>query len=54
MSVVFAALRGFKHHVSLKRIVNYIRNNQCLGTLLLKVMCYNIALLSKKVTDYVT
>ncbi len=27
---------------------------QCLGKLLLKVMHYNIALLSKKVTNYVT
>ncbi len=31
-----------------------IRYEQCRGKLLLKVMHYNIALLSKKVTDYVT
>ncbi len=31
-----------------------IGNNQCWGKLLLKVMHYNIALLPKKVTNYVT
>ncbi len=29
-------------------------NNQCWGKLLLKVMHYNIVLLPKKVTNYVT
>ncbi len=29
-------------------------NTQCWGKLLLKVMHYNIALLSKKVTNYIT
>ncbi len=33
---------------------NYANDNQCWGKLLLKVMHYNIALLSKKVTNYVT
>ncbi len=31
-----------------------MENDQCRGKLLLKVMRYNIALLSKKVTNYVT
>ncbi len=34
--------------------MNNIQNNQCWGKLLLKVMHYNIALLPKKVTNYVT
>ncbi len=31
-----------------------VRRHQCWGKLLLKVMHYNIALLPKKVTNYVT
>ncbi len=35
-------------------VISCFRCFQCRGKLLLKVMCYNIPLLSKKVTNYVT
>ncbi len=38
---------------SVKRRILF-SNHQCWGTLLLKVMHYNVALLPKKVTNYVT
>ncbi len=36
------------------RFYIFVTSDQCWGKLLLKVMHYNIALLPKKVTNYVT
>ncbi len=36
------------------KILSLMNHHQCWGKLLLKVMHYNIALLPKKVTNYVT
>ncbi len=43
---------GAQHHTLLKSLLR--AREQCRGKLLLKVMRYNIALLTKKVTNYVT
>ncbi len=40
-----------QYDINYIRIINYV---QCWGKLLLKVMHHNIALLPKKVTNYVT
>ncbi len=40
--------------MSIRKKSEVLRFSQCWGKLLLKVMHYNIALLPKKVTNYVT